>query len=358
MPAMPKFLLLSLALSAAAHAAEPRPEFPGEEWAEKSPADLGLDASKLESARDYALTGGGSGMIVRRGYAVLRWGDQARRYDLKSTTKSLGATLLGVAILDGKIKLDDPAVKYHPGLAIPPDDNQASGWIEKITIRHLATQTAGFQKPGGYTKLEFEPGTQWRYSDGGPNWLAECLTLAYRRDCQELMFERVCTPLAISREDFVWRKNSYRQAEIDGIARREYGSGVSANVDALARIGLLYLRKGEWNGRRILPAEFVAEAGTLAKSIEGLPVATGDPHPDATKHYGLLWWNNADGALPGVPRDAFWSWGLYDSLIVVIPSQDLVVARAGRSWKREEGAGHYDVLKPFLGPIAAAAIKP
>jgi hypothetical protein len=67
-----------------------------------------------------------------------------------------------------------------------------------------------------------------------------------------------------------------------------------------------------------------------------------------------LWWNNADGTLAQVPRDAYWSWGLYDSLIVVIPSLDLVVSRAGRSWKRSEGANHYAVLEPFLNPIVAS----
>ena len=77
-------------------------------------------------------------------------------------------------------------------------------------------------------------------------------------------------------------------------------------------------------------------------------------HGNASDHYGLLWWNNADGTLPNVPRDAYWSWGLYDSLIVVIPSLDLVVSRAGKSWPRREGAGHYDVLAPFLEPIVAS----
>jgi CubicO group peptidase (beta-lactamase class C family) len=296
-------------------------------------------------------------MIVKSGYAVLRWGDQEQRYDLKSTTKSLGATLIGVALLDGKLQLDDPAIKHQPTLGVPPEVNQQTGWLDKITIRHLLTQTAGFQKVGGYTALDFAPGTKWQYSDGGPNWLAECVTLAYGRDCQELMFERVCDPLGIKRSDFVWRKNGYRPAEIDGIPRREFGSGVSANVNALARIGLLYLRGGQWNGKRILPADFVAEARTEAKSIRGLEVAAGDPHTGASDHYGFLFWNNADGALDEVPRDAFWSWGLYDSFIMVIPSLDIVVARAGpaQSWKRTPNAAPYDVLRPFLGPIAAAS---
>ena len=49
----------------------------------------------------------------------------------------------------------------------------------------------------------------------------------------------------------------------------------------------------------------------------------------ASSHYGLLWWNNNDGKIDGVPRDAFWSWGLKESFIIVIPSLDLVAVRAG-----------------------------
>jgi hypothetical protein len=81
-------------------------------------------------------------------------------------------------------------------------------------------------------------------------------------------------------------------------------------------------------------------------------------HPEtyrqASSRYGLLWWNNNDGTLAAVPRDAFWSWGLYDSLILVIPSLDIVAARAGKSWKRQTGADHYEVLKPFFIPMVNA----
>jgi CubicO group peptidase (beta-lactamase class C family) len=217
----------------------------------------------------------------------------------------------------------------------------------------LATHTAGFDKPGGYEPLLFQPGTKWRYSDGGPNWLAECVTLLYRRDLQELMFERVFTPLGITRDDLSWRRNAYRPHQIDGVARREFGSGISANVDAMARLGYLYLRRGRWEDRQILPSVFIDRVRSTVPGIVGIPVVDPGQYGKASDHYGLLWWNNADGTLKRVPCDAYWSWGLYDSLIFVVPSLDLVAARAGKSWKRTDG-DHYDVLQPFFGPLAEA----
>jgi CubicO group peptidase (beta-lactamase class C family) len=355
--ALPTAVYLSLLVpltAANVRGAEPQAAYPVKSWNFKEPADTGLDEAKLAEARTYALTGGGSGLIVRQGALVMKWGDPAERYDLKSTTKSIGITALGLAIGDGKLKLTDLARDRHPGFGIPPEDNATTGWLHEITLWHLATQTAGFEKPGGYGKLLFKPGTKWLYSDAGPNWIAECVTLAYRRDVDEVMFERVFGPLGISRQNLVWRKNQYRPHTIEGIARREFGSGISANVDAMARIGYLYLRDGKWSSKQIIPREFVEAVRTTNPKVVGLEELDRRQHGNASDHYGLLWWNNADGTLQGVPRDAYWSWGLYDSLIVVMPSLDLVVARAGSSWKRKEGAEHYDVLRPFLEPIAAA----
>ncbi len=338
-----------------AHAADQ--VYPQETWDAATPAEVGMDAESLKRARDYALTGGGSGYVARHGKLVLSWGEPRKRYDLKSTTKSIGVTALGLAIADGRIELADRARKHHPTLGTPAEDNAKTAWLERITIHHLATQTAGFAKRGGYEKLVFEPGTKWLYSDGGPNWLAECVTLVYRRDLKDLMFERVFTPLGITQKDLTWRPNAYRPREIEGIPRREFGSGIHANVDAMARIGYLYLRRGEWRGRRIIPETFVDQARTTVRGVVGLPEHSQGYNKkmgNASDHYGLLWWNNADGTLEGVPRSTYWSWGLYDSLIVVFPELDIVVARAGKSWKRREGAKHYDVLRPFLEPILAS----
>lgn len=332
------FLLTSLTLWGA---------LPGS-WPKSRPDEAGMDERGLAKARDFALKGKGSGYIVRRGRLVFSWGDTKHRYDLKSSTKSIGVTALGLALMDGKVKLDDYAVKFHPTFGVPPESNHRTGWLSRITLLHLATQTAGFDKRGDYQPLLFEPGTKWSYSDGGPNWLAECLTLAYRRDMQDLLFERVFSPLGITQEDLIWRKNAYRPEFIDGLPRREFGSGVHANVDAMARIGQLYLQEGKFQGKQILPESFVRTARSVTPAFEDLPVLQAGNYPDAPRHYGLLWWNNNDGALAGVPTDAFWSWGLYDSLIVVIPSLELVVARAGEGWGEH---AIFSRLEPFLQPI-------
>lgn len=351
------FLLTQLTQSAAkATAANDGPHagdtvWPTPQWTRVEPAVVGMDKAVLAKARDYALTGGGSGYITRHGQLVMAWGDPRARYDLKSTTKSFGSIALGLAIKDGKLRLEDKAKQFQPTLGIPPEENAKTGWLDEITILHLASQTAGFEKPGGYTKLLFRPGTQWDYSDSGPNWLAECITLAYGRDLEEWMFQRVFTPLGIQHSDLTWRKNSYRPATLNGVARREFGAGIHANVDAMARIGYLMLRDGQWNGREILTREYVKLAPQTPRGHEKLPVRLPQTHSHAASHYGLLWWNNADQTLPHVPADAYWSWGLYDSLIVVIPSLDIVAARAGKSWKREDQSDHYAVLKPFFEPI-------
>jgi len=321
-----------------------------------TPLESGLNQEELGKARDYALSGGGSGLILRHGKVVMSWGDPQKRYDLKSSTKSIGSLALGLAIMDGKVRLDDRARRHHPEVGLPLNSNRVD-WLDSITLLQLASQTAGFEKPGGYTRLLFEPGTRWDYSDSGPNWLAECLTLVWKRDLEEVLFERLFTPLGISRADLVWRKNAYRPERLEGVNRREFGSGIHANVEAMARLGLLMLRQGEWQGRRLLPADFCRTAPRTPAGQAQLPVLHPETYGRAASHYGLLWWNNDDATLAGVPRDAFWSWGLYDSLIVVIPSLDLVAARAGDSWKRTPAADHYAVLRPFLGPLVRAVGK-
>jgi CubicO group peptidase (beta-lactamase class C family) len=293
------------------------------------------------------------------------WGNQKQKYDIYSSTKSIGVTALGLAIMDGKVNLHDKAKKHFPSVGIPPESNEQSSWLDELTLWHLATQTGGFEKTRGWCRQINRPGTAWMYSDGGPNWLADCLTSSYGRDLQEVMNERVFKLLGITiggaprggEHDLHWGFNNLdRPHELDGINRRPFGAGIHCNVQAMAKIGYLYLRRGCWGGRQIIPESFVGLATSQAEGIEKLPVKDGLLWSGrASAHYGLLWWNNSDGAIEGVPRDAYWSWGLKESFIMVVPSLDIVAVRAGDYWaprndpKRKDSFNN--IVKPFLLPI-------
>ena len=129
------------------------------------------------------------------------------------------------------------------------------------------------------------------------------LTSAYHQDMAALFRSRIGSKLGIS---VGWRSNQYRPPTLNGVPRREFGSGITADVSAMARVGDLLLRDGIWNGSPVLPSDCVHSLGRTAPGLAGLPVKTPFT-PGASKHYGLLWWNNGDGAISGVPRDAFWS---------------------------------------------------
>jgi CubicO group peptidase (beta-lactamase class C family) len=202
--------------------------------------------------------------------------------------------------------------------------------------------------------------------------------------------ERVWTPLGITTDDLIWRDlptsnpttADPRPAIPGNIPHRELASGIIANPNAMARLGLLYLRKGLWNNTRIIKEESAALASVPYAPIAALPVTKESDFPAASRNYGVLWWTNATKQLTDVPADAYWAWGLGDSLIVVIPSLEIVVARVGTGPDASPGPywrstpeidpqtnqptgnlipvwnGKYDVLKDFLTPIAQSVTTP
>jgi CubicO group peptidase (beta-lactamase class C family) len=334
------------------------PVFPTTEWETATPADMNMTAGKLDQARNYSLIGGGAGFITRRGRVVYTWGNTGARSTLKSATKSIGGIALGLALDDGRLRLADSAQMHLSTIGVPPQSNTTTGWLDQITILQLATHTAGFEKPGGFGRLQFKPGTTWLYSDGGANWLADVLTQVYAEDLNSVLFSRVFSTIGITNDMLIWRENASRTDKLNGVKRREIASGIEANVDAMARIGYLFLRGGVWNGQRVLSESFVELVHTPQPQSAAATNAEPEHDPTATKNYGVLWWTNNSGEMPGVPRDTYWAWGLGDNLIVVIPSLDLVIARTGNDpddsslpQLRTERNSDYAVLKPLLTPI-------
>jgi CubicO group peptidase (beta-lactamase class C family) len=168
--------------------------------------------------------------------------------------------------------------------------------------------------------------------------------------------ERLMGTLGIAPSAWYWRDNMYRPDTIQGIKRREFGAGISISVDALARIGLLLLRGGTWDGVPLLAPTTVDLLHATDPALA--PLAVHDPasYPQATSHYGLLWWNNQDGSLAGVPADAYWAWGLFENVLVVMPIYGIVAVRCGVVGWQPDWIADYDVIAPFLQPIAGSVL--
>jgi CubicO group peptidase (beta-lactamase class C family) len=155
-----------------------------------------------------------------------------------------------------------------------------------------------------------------------------------------------------------WRENAQRDHKLNGVERREVSSGIEASVDAMARIGYLFLRRGVWDGQRLLSESFIDTVRTPRAEVANTVNADATDFPDENKNIGVLWRTNTEGELPQVPRDAYWGHGLGDNLIIVIPSLDMVIARTGNDpddptlpQLRTQGNGHDEVVVTFLTPI-------
>jgi CubicO group peptidase (beta-lactamase class C family) len=368
-------LALPLLFAGTAHAAV-APGFPDTAWPTAAPVDMGVDGALLQQAIDYSTktrNAGGSGTVIYRGKQIAAWGSQTARYDIKSSTKSFGSALAGIAIDEGRIALGDTIKSRLPSFGTAPGDLPATdnvAWRNRITIKDALTHTSGINKAGATGNLLFEPGTQFSYSDNGMNRVADVLTSAWDLDLKTVLQSKVFDAIGVTTDDYTWRSpadaaqsgGGYGATITDpssGVSatRREFGAGISIDVDAMARYGYLMLHHGNWAGRQVVPASYV-QAMSHPTSTAGVPNYMPDPllYANASSNYGLGWWNNAGGALPGVPRDAYWSWGLYDSFVMVIGSLDLVITRAvgTTGWLATPNWGVYATMEPFFAPIVAA----
>ena len=121
--------------------------FPGEHWEVRAPADAGMDGPLLE---EIASQLGGRGCVVKDGYVVHQWGDQAERGDWLSSAKPVLSTLLFFAVEEGLVKsVDQPILDFGWPL---------QGKDQLITFRHLGAMTSGYRRPE-------PPGAAWAYND-------------------------------------------------------------------------------------------------------------------------------------------------------------------------------------------------
>jgi CubicO group peptidase (beta-lactamase class C family) len=104
-----------------------------------------------------------------------------------------------------------------------------------------------------YSQLQAGPRSSFIYSNGGTNWLANALTNIYRQGLRRLTTDRLFTPPGVTGNDIRWRTPAHFFNDlVDGLPATEFNGGMMGNVNATARLGYLYLNRGNWDGRQII----------------------------------------------------------------------------------------------------------
>lgn len=254
--------------------------------------------------------GAPNGVAWVGGREIARWGDPTRREMAFSIAKSALGTVAGLAFDDGLLPdLDAPVVAqvpltafggdvYGPGV---PDDPAAA---RRITWRHLLTQTSewrgtlfdvpwwadpqGKQEPDAPAAA---PGTRFSYNDVRTNLCSLALTHLLGASNAESLDGRVLEPLGVE-PGWSWNGLDQMRTRLPGggeavvtTGGSHWGGGLWLTAEDLARFGQLHLDGGEWQGRRLLSAEWCRRM--LAPA-------------DARPAYGLMWWRNPEA---GVPAD-------------------------------------------------------
>ena len=333
---------------------------PANEWESREPASLNLNAAAIQSAVDFALAnensvnrdlriailqgfarepyhglagptrhrGGPAGMIIKDGYIVAQWGDLDRVDMTFSVTKSYLSTVAGLAWDRGLITLDEPVVNYVWDRTFDGEHNS------KITWEHLLNQSSDWYgtlfgmedwgdrppRQGGiddwrYRELH-EPGTRYQYNDVRVNVLAYSLLQVMRKPLPQIMKEEIMDPIGAGS---TWRWFGYDDSwvDVDGFKMQSvsggghHGGGLFINTLDQARFGLLFARRGEWNGNQLISEEWIDRAKA--------------PSP-ASAAYGYMWWTlKGNTQWPGVPDHVYYGAGFGGNYVIVDEENDLVI---------------------------------
>lgn len=268
-----------------------------------------LDACEREVHSLYSFTVVKGHTVAAMGYYEPMRPDQMKI--CHSLSKSFNALAVGIAIGDGKLRLDDRLVNYFPEDLPEQHDPR----VERITVRDMlmmasnsAYTSATFVKVSGNWRKCYlgmkpyaEPG-EWFAYDTGASYMLSCLvTKVMGKNSLEVLKERVFSYMGI--EEAKWLQDA------DGNCTGGWGCYLKA--EDLAKFGRLFLDYGQWEGRQLIPEWFMRQA--TSKQIDTYR----NPGMGWPYGYGYQFWR--------YPEDTFGCFGAFGQLIVCDPKRDLYV---------------------------------
>lgn len=283
---------------------------PGASWETVAPETAGLDSQKLVALSNFAV---GSGVVVRDGKIAYSWGDISSPVGWASASKPVLSTFLFLAVTQGRCSFGTTMGEYNPGGTLKD---------RSINFHQLANMISG------YSRAE-APGWAYAYNDVAINLYGRTLFLGVYGAPPSQVFAQELA--------FLQFEDSPEVSDV------QYGRLLGVSVRDYARLGVLWIQRGEWDGvQRIQPAYFDLVQNQVP---ETLPITMGDgaeswnygtfgggDHQDDTGpgDYGYNFWVNTNGYWPAMPTDMFVAAGDGGNrTCTVIPSLDIVVASTG-----------------------------
>ncbi|QRR03650.1 serine hydrolase domain-containing protein [Dyadobacter sandarakinus] len=261
-------------------------------------------------------------MVLRQGKVVAEGWWSPYRADLKHTlyslSKSFTSSAIGFAVAEGRLTVEDKVLSFFPDQkpAEPTANQQA------MRVKDLLTMSTGHDKDAtaavrqgpdeNWVKtflalpVEHTPGTFFVYNSAATYMLSAIIQKVTGKTLLEYLKPRLFDPLGIAGEDW----------ETDPKGINTGGWGLRVRTEDIARFGQMYLQKGMWNGKQLLPAAWVEEA--TRSHIQSKGGSRPQEENDWLQGYGYQFWRCRNGAYRGD--------GAYGQYCIVMPKEDIVVA--------------------------------
>ncbi|MDP4150065.1 MAG: serine hydrolase [Bacteroidota bacterium] len=328
-----------------------------------SPEAQGVSSQAIVNFLDAIPASGSefhSFMILRHGYVIAQgwWSPYAPelKHTLYSLSKSFTATAVGFAVSEKRLSVDDKVISFFPKTELP---DTISAYLRALRVRDLLTMSVGMEpEPSAVvrsnvdwvkafcaTPVVHEPGTKFLYSSVATYMLSAIVQKVTGQRVIDYLRPRLFEPLGISGMDW--------ETSPDGI--NTGGWGLRLKTEDLAKFGELFLEKGKWKGRQVVPRDWIEAAST--KKIDQ------DPDAPQAKKDSSDWLQGYCYQMWRCRNNAYRGDGAFGQYVIVMPDQDAVIAITSESrnmqseinlvWKYLLPGFHE---KPFAEDVRVAGI--